>query len=194
MKNFPLILLLFLSVVLFNSCKKEINEPKHKANGADVMYLKVDDQEQFLLDGKNRRLHKKTAAKFNDFNDDVIRFSELTVNNKLVVDFSIYIIPYNTKANFKIASLKLRFDKQTQELDTAFLRQNLNKNSSSVIYFSTESNEYKSYYIDSIIDYKLLKWDTEKKTISFWANCTYSRDVKPTPLNPKIYFYFDLNY
>ena len=73
-------------------------------------------------------------------------------------------------------------------------REFLKKTWSSVVNFDVNSDGYKSYYIDSIIDYKIVKWDIEKQILTFWANCTYSRSPYITPTNPKIYFYFDLNY
>jgi hypothetical protein len=195
MKNFPLIVLILISVIVLNACNKEISAPEQNANGSNVMYIKVDDKEEFLLESRNKRLHKKTAGKFSDYDSEVIRHSEFIVNNRTMSNFSIYIAPYYPqKAAFQKASIIIRFDKLTQQLDTAYLNKNLKKTWSSVINFSTLTNVYKSYYIDSIIDYKLLKWDIEKKTISFWANCSYSRDTQPTPMNPRIYFYFDLTY
>jgi hypothetical protein len=195
MKNFPLIDLLFISSFIFNACSKEISEPEQKADGSDVMYLRVDDKEEYLLDSRNKRLHKNTAGKFTDFDSDVIRYSEFEINNRVVSNFSIYIIPYDLKkASFQKASITLRFDKQTQQLDTAYLREFLKKTWSSVVNFDVNSDGYKSYYIDSIIDYKIVKWDIEKQILTFWANCTYSRSPYTTPTNPKIYFYFDLNY
>jgi hypothetical protein len=195
MKNFPLISLLFISIIFLNSCNKEIAEPAQNADGRDVIYLRIDDKDEFLLEARNKRLHKKTAGKFSDFDKEVIRYAEFEVNNSTVSNFSIYIVPFNgKKAAFQKASITLRFDKQTQQLDTAYLRASLKKNWSSVVSFDVQSDEYKSFYIDTVLDYKLLKWDTEKKIISFSANCTYSRSPLTTPSNPKIYFYFDLNY
>jgi hypothetical protein len=195
MKNFPLIAMLFISSFIINACSKEISEPEQKANGSDVMYLKVDDKEEYLLDSRSKRLHKNTAGKFTDFDKDVIRYSEFNINNRVVSNFQIYIVPYHPqKAFFQKASITLRFDKQTQQLDTAHLRDNLTKTWSSGINFDVKTDEFRSYYIDSIIDYKIVRWDIEKRILTFWANCTYSRSPKTTPLNPKIYFYFDLNY
>jgi hypothetical protein len=195
MKNFLVITLLFTSIIFLNSCNKEISEPEQKADGSDVVYLKIDDQEEYLLENKNKRLHKKTAGIFPDHESEVVRFSEFTVNNRTMSNFSIYIAPfYPKKADFQKASIVLRFDKQTQELDTAYLRENLKKTWDSVINFDINAGEYKSYYIDSIIDYKIIKWDQENKILTFSANCTYSRSPLSTPSNPKIYFYLDIKY
>lgn len=195
MKNFLFIASLFISVIAFNSCKKEISEPEQKADGSNVIYLKIDDQEEFLLDSRNKRLHKKTAGKFDDYDNQIVKYYEYTINNKVVTEFSIYLIPFNyKKAELQKASIVLRFDKQTQLLDTSFLRAYLKETANSVINFHVNKNEYKEYYVNSILDYKLIKLDTENKIFTFSANCTYSRKPLVTPTNPKIYFYIDIKY
>jgi hypothetical protein len=195
MKRFLLFFSLLLTMLCLTQCSKEVEEPKQKVDGSDVVYLRVDDKEEFLLDSRSKLLHKRTAAKFDDYDNSIVSYDESNINNRVISDFSIYIVPYNAKkAEFKKASLIIRFDKETQALDTAFLRKNLSNNKSSIINFATKKEEYKEYYVDSIIDFKLLKWDLEKQTISFSANCTYSRSPVVTPQNPKIYFYFDLKY
>lgn len=195
MKNFPLIALLFICSILFYSCNKDITEPEHKADGSNVVYLKTDDNEEFLLDSRNKRLHKKTAGKFDDYDNAIVRFDEFLINNQEIVNFSIFIEPYHLdKAEFKNATIIIRFNKNTLELDTAFLRKYLSDAGDSFIRFETEKDEYKSFYVDSILDYKIVKWDPVNKIFSMWANCTYGRFPKPTPTNPKIYFYLDLKY
>jgi hypothetical protein len=195
MKNFSLITLLFISSFIFNSCNKDIKEPEHKADGSNVVYLKIDDKDEFLLDSRNKRLHKKTAARFDEDDNDIVRFSEFTINGREYAQYTMYFTPFNSKkAEFQKASIILRIDKQTQLLDTAFLRETLTDARNTVISFATKKDEYKSYFIDSIIDYKIIKWDTEKKIFTFSANCTYSHSPKETPANPRIYFYFDIAY
>jgi hypothetical protein len=195
MKNFPLIALLFVSTFVIISCNKDITEPEHKADGSNVVYLKIDDNEEYLLDSRNKRLHKKTAAKFDNDDNDVVWYSEFNMNGREFAYFSMTFKPFNIKkSDFRKASISLRIDKQTQLLDTAFLRENLTEIYNSAINFTTDKDEYKSYYIDSIIDYKIIKWDQEKKILTFSANCTYSRSPKETPANPRIYFYFDIAY
>jgi hypothetical protein len=195
MKNFTLIAMIFISSVIFNGCSKEISEPDQKADGSDVMYLRVDDKEEYLLDSRNKRLHKNTAGKFTDFDSDVIRYSEFKINNRTYSYFSMYFIPYNyEKAEFNKASISLRIDKETQLLDTVFLREELSKTWGSAINFDVRSDEFKSYYVDSILDYKIIKWDQENKIFTFSANCTYIRSPKTTPSNPKVYFYLDVKY
>ena len=153
MKNFPLIFLLLLSAFVLNSCNKEISEPEHKADGSNVVYLKIDDKDEFLLDSRNKRLHRKTAAKFDEVDNDVVSYSEFTINNREYAQFSMYFAPFNKKkAEFREASIVLRIDKQTQLLDTAFLRENLKDTRASAINFTVKKNDYKICYIDSIID------------------------------------------
>lgn len=193
MKNFPLITALFISSMMFNSCNKEISEPEHKADGSNVVYLKIDDKEEFLLKEGNRRIKRKNTAAFND--ESNISYSEYKSNNITFSDFSLSFRPFNyKKSEFQTATIRLRIDKQTQVLDTAFLRNNLKKTWSSAINFSVNSDEFKEYFIDSILDYKIIKWDQGNQILTFSANCTYSRSPKTTPQNPKIYFYFDIKY
>jgi hypothetical protein len=195
MKKFPLISILLVFSIVFNACNKDITAPEQSADGSDVVYLKIDDKEEFLLESKNKRLHKKTAGKFDDYDNSIVKYSESTVNNRELAFFDINIEPFNSdKAAFKRASIWLQFDKNTLELDTAFLRKYLSITKGSFINFTTEKEEYKEYYIDSILDYKIVKWDPNNKTFTFWANCTYSHSPKATPSNPRIYFYFDLKY
>ena len=66
MKNFPLIAMLFISSFIFNACSKDISEPEHKADGSNVIYLKVDDSEEFLLDSRSKLFHKNTASNIDD--------------------------------------------------------------------------------------------------------------------------------
>lgn len=194
MKNFPLITLLFISSIVFNSCNKNISEPEHKANGSNVVYLKIDDNEEYLLEDRNKRLHKKTAGKFEEDDKDAVKYSEYALNNREFSNFSIGILPFDDKAKLRQASITLRIDKLTQELDTAFLREYLNKTWSSKISFEVKTDESKAYYIDSIIDYKVIKWDRENNIFTFSANCSYSNSPKSTPANPRIYFYIDIKY
>lgn len=196
MKNFPLIAQLIIFSLVLYSCGKDISEPKHKANGSNVVYLKVDDKEEYLLEDRNRRLHKRTAGKFEEDNKDAVWYSEYTMNNRELSGFSIGILPYSyEKAAFKEAGISLQIDRQTQELDTAFLREHLKKTWDTKISFEVQSNDgFKAYFIDSIIDYKIIKWDKENHIFTFSANCTYSHSPKYTPPNPRIYFYIDLKY
>lgn len=196
MKNYILIGIAILCLFLFSNCNKDITEPEHKANGSNVVYLRVDDKEEFLLENKNKRLHKKTAGKFDEDDDDIVKYDEyIDYNTKReVIDFSIYILPHNVKANLKKAALILRFNKQTQAIDTAFFREYLDTSGHSVVKFHAVTDEYREYNIDSIIDYKIIKLDTEKKIFTFSANCSYSNFPKVTPKNPRLYFYLDLKY
>ncbi|HRG59450.1 MAG TPA: hypothetical protein PK323_10875 [Bacteroidia bacterium] len=194
MKNFPLIAQLIIFSLVLYSCGKDISEPKHKANGSNVVYLKVDDNKEYLLEDRNRRLHKRTAGKFEDDNKDAVWYSEYTMNNREFEHIWIGIFPFDRKANFREAGITLRIDKQTQEIDTTFLREHLKKTWDSKISFEAYDGEYKAYYIDSIIDYKIIKWDKVKHIFTFSANCTYSHSPKYTPPNPRIYFYVDIKY
>lgn len=195
MKNFPLIIALFISSILIISCNKEISEPEHKADGSNVVYLKIDDKEEYILDARNKRLHRKTAGKFDDYDNTIVRYSEFDVNGRKVDYYSMWFEPYNTKkAELELAAMILQFDKQKQALDTAFLNQHLTMDEGSYIKFRIKDDYDRNYYINSIIDYKVIRLDTENKILTFSANCTYSRFPFTTPTNPRIYFYIDVKY
>lgn len=196
MKNFPLITLLFMSTVIFNSCNKEISEPKQKAKGCNVVYLKVDDQEEFMLDARSKLFHKNTASDLDKGKD--IKFGDAKINNKLVSQFKIPFQRKDQKADFEWGTVNLEFDKGTEILDTAFLNNNIGNFSGTAIQFKVAGENPRQFYIDSIIDYKVIKWDQDEKTFTFSANATYTLYPYSTPLNanpnPKIYFYLDIKY
>jgi len=193
MKKALLMSSLLLTVLCFSNCNKEIDEPKQKADGRNLIYLKIDNNEEYLLDSRSKFFHKKTASNLDK--DGSINYSEYTINNKVVSEFYIGFNPLKyKKANFEGGSIRLRFDKETQVLDTAFLNNWPTKNYNKAIYFDVRTDEYKQYIIDSILDFKIIKWDKEKEILTFSANCTYSLSPKTTPPNPQIYFYFDISY
>jgi hypothetical protein len=193
MKNFPLIILFFTSIILLNACSKEISAPEQKAKGCNVVYIKVNDTEEFLLDGRSKLLHKKTASNLDENNQ--MRYAEVYGNNnKLVSDFDISFIRKDKKADFEYGRIKLQFDPETQVLDTSFLRKSITKDHNSFINFSVIGDNPRVFYVDSILDYKIIKWDKEDKIFTFEANATYAFYPSGTPPNPKIYFYVDIKY
>lgn len=192
MKNFPLITLLFSSALLFNSCSKEISEPEHKAKGCNVVYIKVNESEVFLLDDRSKLLHKNTASDIAE-NDKTI-YGEVLRSNVLLSSFDISFKRKDKKAAFNYGRIKLEFDPKTQQLDTSFFRTTITKDRNSFINFSVGGNNPREFFVDSIIDYKIIKWDKEEKIFTFEANATYAFYPSGTPPNPKIYFYVDVEY
>ena len=192
MKNFPLIAILFISSFLINACSKEISEPEQKAKGCNVVYIKVNDSEVFLLDDRSKLLHKKTASDIGD--KDGLIYKEISRNNVLLSSFDIPFQRKDQKAEFNYGRIKLEFDIQTEKLDTSFFRTTITKDRNSFINFSVSGSNPREFFVDSIIDYKIIKWDKVKKTFTFEANATYAFYPTGTPLNPKIYFYVDIKY
>lgn len=193
MKNFPLITLLFMSIIFLNSCSKEISEPEHKAKGCNVVYIRVNETEEFLLDGRSKLLHKNTASDLDE--NEEVRYAEVNGNNnKLVSSFDIPFQRKDKKADFEYGRIKLEFDIASQQLDTSFLRKNITKDHNSFIHFSVIGDNPREFFVDSILDYKIIKWDKKEKTFTFEANATYGLYPTGTPANPKIYFYLDVKY
>ncbi len=192
MKNFPLIAMLFISSFIINACSKEISEPEQKAKGCNVVYIKVNDSEVFLLDDRSKLLHKKTASDIGD--KDGLIYKEISRNNVLLSSFDIPFQRKDQKAEFNYGRIKLEFDIQTEKLDTSFFRTTITKDRNSFINFSVSGSNPREFFVDSIIDYKIIKWDKVKKTFTFEANATYAFYPTGTPLNPKIYFYVDIKY
>jgi hypothetical protein len=192
MKNFPLIAMLFISSIIFSACSKEISEPEQKAKGCNVVYIKVNDSEVFLLDDRSKLLHKKTASDIGD--KDGLIYKEISRNNVLLSSFDIPFQRKDQKAEFNYGRIKLEFDIQTEKLDTSFFRTTITKDRNSFINFSVTGSNPREFFVDSIIDYKIIKWDKVKKTFTFEANATYAFYPTGTPLNPKIYFYVDIKY
>ena len=192
MKNFPLIAILFISSFLINACSKEISEPEQKAKGCNVVYIKVNDSEVFLLDDRSKLLHKKTASDIGD--KDGLIYKEISRNNVLLSSFDIPFQRKDQKAEFNYGRIKLEFDIETEKLDTSFFRTTITKDRNSFINFSVSGSNPREFFVDSIIDYKIIKWDKVKKTFTFEANATYAFYPTGTPLNPKIYFYVDIKY
>ena len=192
MKNFPLIAILFISSFLINACSKEISEPEQKAKGCNVVYIKVNDSEVFLLDDRSKLLHKKTASDIGD--KDGLIYKEISRNNVLLSSFDIPFQRKDQKAEFNYGRIKLEFDIQTEKLDTSFFRTTITKDRNSFINFSVSGSNPREFFVDSIIDYKIIKWDKVKKTFTFEANATYAFYPTGTPPNPKIYFYVDIKY
>ncbi len=192
MKNFPLIAILFISSIIFSACSKEISEPEQKAKGCNVVYIKVNDSEVFLLDDRSKLLHKKTASDIGD--KDGLIYKEISRNNVLLSSFDIPFQRKDQKAEFNYGRIKLEFDIQTEKLDTSFFRTTITKDRNSFINFSVSGSNPREFFVDSIIDYKIIKWDKVKKTFTFEANATYAFYPTGTPVNPKIYFYVDIKY
>jgi hypothetical protein len=192
MKNFPLIAILFISSIIFSACSKEISEPEQKAKGCNVVYIKVNDSEVFLLDDRSKLLHKKTASDIGD--KDGLIYKEISRNNVLLSSFDIPFQSKDQKAEFNYGRIKLEFDIETEKLDTSFFRTTITKDRNSFINFSVSGSNPREFFVDSIIDYKIIKWDKVKKTFTFEANATYAFYPTGTPLNPKIYFYVDIKY
>jgi hypothetical protein len=192
MKNFPLIAILFISSFIINACSKEISEPEQKAKGCNVVYIKVNDSEVFLLDDRSKLLHKKTASDIGD--KDGLIYKQISRNNVLLSSFDIPFQRKDQKAEFNYGRIKLEFDIQTEKLDTSFFRTTITKDRNSFINFSVSGSNPREFFVDSIIDYKIIKWDKVKKTFTFEANATYAFYPTGTPPNPKIYFYVDIKY
>ncbi len=192
MKNFPLIAMLFISSFIFNACSKDISEPEHKAKGCNVVYIKVNDSEVFLLDDRSKLLHKNTASDIGK--KDEVRYKQISRNNVLLSSFDIPFQRKDQKAEFNYGRIKLEFDIETEKLDTSFFRTTITKDRNSFINFSVSGSNPREFFVDSIIDYKIIKWDKVKKTFTFEANATYAFYPTGTPPNPKIYFYVDIKY
>ena len=192
MKNFPLIALLFISSFIFNACSKEISEPEQKAKGCNVVYIKVNDNEVFLLDDRSKLLHKSTASDIG--NTDGLLYKEIYRNNVLLSSFDIPFQRKDKKAAFNYGRIKLEFNPETQELDTSFFRTTITKDRNSFINFSVSGSNPREFFVDSIIDYKIIKWDKKDQIFTFEANATYAFYPSGTPPNPKIYFYVDIKY
>jgi len=193
MKNFLVITLLFTSIIFLNSCSKEISQPEQKAKGCNVVYIKVNDSEEFLLNSKSKLFNKHTASDLDQ--DKQIRYAELYGNNnKLVSSFDIPFQRKDKKADFEYGRIKLEFDPETQILDSSFLRKSITKDYNSFIRFSVIGDNPRVFFVDSILDYKIIKWDKKEKTFTFEANATYGLYPTGTPTNPKIYFYVDVEY
>jgi len=196
MKNFPLIAMLFISSFIFNACSKDISEPEHKADGSNVIYLKVDDSEEFLLDSRSKLFHKNTASNIDDPEESSVpRYTEYNRNNKVISTFTIvFNAKKANKAEFQSGYIKLKFDKSTKVLDSAFVSDRISKKSFTAIDFTIKGENPRKLYVDSLIDYKLTKWDQESKIFTFSANCNYNTGNSQQLPKKKLYFYLDIKY
>jgi len=192
MKNFPLISLFFFSIIFFNACNKDVSEPKQKAKGCNLVYLKVNDSEEFLLDDRSKLIHKNTASDLD--NKKQVRYGEISRNNKILSQFDIPFQRKDKKAEFKYGRIFLEIDPETQQLDTSFLRNSIRKDQNSYLRFAVEGVNPREFFVDSILDYKIIKWDKENKIFTFSANATYQLYPSDTTANHRLYFYLDVKY
>jgi hypothetical protein len=196
MKKFPLISILLAFSIVFNACNKDITAPEQSADGSNVVYLKIDDKEEFLLDARSKIFHKNTASNIDEINTgSVARYAE---ENRINGIASIFTLDFSAekpkKAEFQEGYIKLELDKSNKILDSSFVRKRISGSNSNAIIFLVDGDNPRKVYVDSIIDYKVIKWDTENKIFTFSANGTYNLGNSKTPANPRIYFYFDIKY
>ncbi len=193
MKKHILISKLMLSVFLLSNCNKSIEEPAQKANGSNVVYLRLDENDEYLLDTRSKVFHNNTASNIDDKVQGVIpRYYEENSNNRTISVFTLnFKAEKPKKAKFQEGFIKLNIDKSTQLLDSSFVRTRIDCSS---INFSLGGDNPRRVCMDSIIDYKIIKWDQENKTFTFSANGTYNLLGTNKSSKTKIYFYLDIKY
>ena len=84
LKLFP-----FFIVFLFTGCSKEIEEPKHKNKGKNIIYLKIDEQEFLIKEGFSLNRNVIRADIHGNFGAENPTFYQYEYFGKTVNSFSI---------------------------------------------------------------------------------------------------------
>jgi len=190
-------LLVFLFCVsLFNAgCKKDIEEPKHKNKGKNVIYLKIDEQEFLIKEGfsLNRNVIKaeivgqgpKGRQNPTYFEDEYFgkKYSFLSINHE----------KKNESEYFGRGIWDISFYESGelgQGLPNGILMNFYSEKHSKWITFNTDGNGWNGEYLPIV---NILHHNKKEQTISGIYQTNYF-DNLDTNLTGKIYMYFDIKY
>ena len=180
-------------IVLFAGCRKEIEEPKHKNKGKNIIYLKIDDQEFLIKEGfsLNRNVIRAEIGGVNT--GKAPTYNEGEYFGRKTASLSFNFFPKKGSDAIGPSAIDIEYYKDNFEVKGLF-------NSLNVDFFSEKHNTYitiwkKGYgWNDKLLpEIKILKQDTERKIISGSIYYNY-RDFSDSSLTGNFYLYFDLEY
>jgi hypothetical protein len=188
------LLLLFVMVSLLNAgCRKDIQEPKHKNKGKNVIYLKIDEQEFLIKEGFSLNRNVIRADIGGQAGARNPTYYETTYFGKRAQSLSVTLTNVRGVDNFKSASWDLYFYDDRASTEGLF-------NSMNVSFFSEKHNRNVSFYSSGygwVGEFspriEILSHNPSEKTISGKVTTTYN-DILDSTITGSYYMYFDVQY
>lgn len=192
--SFARIALLFsLSALILISCAGEVQEPKHKNKGKNVIYLKIDDQEFLVKEGfsLDRKTIKSEIGGVDSKGEPTFNEGEYFGKKTCILDFNFAALKSHDFIN--IGAWKLGYYCVDQSIEGLF----------NSIYLEFKSNKHGRKILilekgygwpgDYAPQINILKHDEKGHTISGTVTTQY-RDFNDSTLTGDFYMYFDLAY
>jgi hypothetical protein len=179
-------------VSLLNAgCRKDIQEPKHKNKGKNVIYLKIDEQEFLIKEGFS--LNRNVIRADIGGNGAEPKYNEGEYFGKKTVSLAFNFVPQKGSEEISPAAFDLEYYPDNFSTEGLF-------NSINVDFFSKKHNSkisiwqkgygWSSEYSPKI---EILKHDPQNEIISGTVRSNY-KDFNDTTKTGEIYIYFDLTY
>lgn len=173
--------------LLFFSCNKSIEEPKHKNSGRNFVYLKIDDSEHLIHDA----LHLNKAAKGKIWGYDEgdykprVFTSEINGRESFKLDMGFRSKEYEP-VSLSWVSLDLIRSGDGFVLERLMLN---------IIAFSAKHGRKVDVYSTQVIprEIQIEKLDEEKQQIAFTFSMDY-QDIGDKSISGTLYFYMDCDY
>lgn len=184
---------LSLSGIMLSGCRKDIEEPKHKNKGKDVIYLKIDDQEFLIKEGFSLNRNVVRADVVGPFDDAKANYSQFALNGSTASKLSFALDKkagpdYLSTGNWRLAF----FEDATiaNDLPNSIRLTFVSIKHRKRINVYEENNAPRSTFTPTI---NILEHDKDRKIISGTQEFEY-KDVSDTSLKGTFYMYFRLNY
>jgi hypothetical protein len=172
---------------LFNSCSKDIEEPKHKNKGRNFVYLKLDDTEHLIHDAWHLNKAARGSIWGYDDSDYKPRLTFSTINGK--EDVSLHL-GFRHKDYSPVASSWVNIH---MVRDNGTL--NLERLSLNLIAYSEKHKEKVDIWENDIQprSFQIEEFDEKKQHLALSFLVDY-RELSDTSKSGTLYFYMDVDY
>ena len=185
----------FCVLLMCTSCKKEMEEPKHKNKGKNVIYLKIDEQEFLIKEGFSLNRNVIKAEIGGKFGKDLPTYSEYIDFGQTVSSFSFNFLLTDKSKELRSSSIDMEFSKSgnpvyniVNAINIPFYSQ---KHRSNILIRASKDSKGGPKWLDPKISFEV--HDTNDKYISGTYSLDYA-DETDSSKTGQLFIYFDLDY